>query len=350
MTRARSLALATIAAAGTAWTAQRRADRRAVASDPDHAALGRRLRGRTLPVVAPDGTPLHVEVFGPDDAPTVVLVHGWTCAAHFWTRQIQALRADVRVVAYDLRGHGRSGRAQRDGYSIEAHAGDLDAVLRAAARGDGRPPLVAGHSLGAMALVAWAGGRPPAEVGERLAAAALVNAGVGDLISESMVLRAPTRLAAAEEVVGRAVLSARAPLPGGPSPVSHRAVRYVALSRSASPAQVAFCERLVLECPRDVRAACGGTLSRVDLEEAVAHLDVPTTVIAGAADRLTPPGPSRRLAAALPRVERELVIPRAGHMCPVSDHEAVSAELRRLVADRASERAGAEAHGALARE
>ena len=40
---------------------------------------------------------LHTEVFGRADAPTIVLVHGWTESLRFWTRQIQALSEDFRV-------------------------------------------------------------------------------------------------------------------------------------------------------------------------------------------------------------------------------------------------------------
>ncbi|HEX4110685.1 MAG TPA: alpha/beta fold hydrolase [Solirubrobacteraceae bacterium] len=316
-----------MAAAGAAWAWQGLADRRAIAADPVHDALEREPGGRERPVHALDGTRLHVREFGPPEGSPLVLVHGWTCALRFWTLQIQALASERRVIAYDLRGHGASASAGTDGYSIEAHAGDLDAVLSAVLAPDERA-VVAGHSLGAMTLVAWAGAHAGA-VGERLRAAALINTGVGDLISESFVVRAPTALAAARDAVGRVLLSARAPLPPA-SPISHRAVRYIALSPTASPAQVDFCERMVLACPRDSRAGCGGTLTRLDLREAVASLDVPTTVIAGERDRLTPPAHARGLAAALPNLERELVLAGAGHMTPVTDPELVTAELRRL--------------------
>jgi len=330
--RPHELALAGVGAA--AWTARLIADHRAIRADPAYKLLHTPLKGRPLPVDGADGTPLHALEFGPSDADsTVVLVHGWTCALQIWTCQIQSLVADgVRVVAYDLRGHGRSGRPDesRD-YSIDAHAGDLDAVLHAAMPDGGRA-VVAGHSLGGMTIIAWAGDHPD-EVEERISGAVLVNTGMGDLISQSFILRAPKVLQGARQLAGRVILSATVPLPKGPTPLSFRLVRHIAMSPSASPAQVAFTERIALACKRDVRAACGGTISKLDLYEAIKSLTVPTVIIAGEQDKLTPPGHVRRLADTLPDVVEEILLPKTGHMGPVSNPDAVTEPIMRLVRD-----------------
>ena len=64
---------------------------------------------KTMIVHAPDGTRLHTEVFGPSDGVPIVLAHGITCAVRVWHEQINDLSRDFRVIAYDHRGHGRSG-------------------------------------------------------------------------------------------------------------------------------------------------------------------------------------------------------------------------------------------------
>ena len=87
--------------------------------------------GRTVYVRAGDGTRLHAQVFGPADGYPIVLAHGITCAIRVWAHQIADLTSDYRVIAYDHRGHGRSGVPGRRGYSLNHLASDLDAVLEA---------------------------------------------------------------------------------------------------------------------------------------------------------------------------------------------------------------------------
>jgi pimeloyl-ACP methyl ester carboxylesterase len=182
--------------------------------------------------------------------------------------------------------------------------------------------------------VAWAGAHA-GRVRDRIAAAALVSTGVGDLVSESLVVAGAERFGRPREALTRALLSSRVPLPTSPTPISHRVVRYVALSRSASPAMVAFCERIVLECRRDARADTAQTLSELDLREAVEALDVPTAVLAGECDRLTPPVHARQLAEALPHVVDHVELPGAGHMTPVERGEEVTGLIRALARDHA---------------
>jgi pimeloyl-ACP methyl ester carboxylesterase len=331
----RSSELAITAVAFGAWLGRLAADHRAIHRDPLYELLHKPLGGRASAVTSADGTPLHVMEFGAADAPaTVVLVHGWTCALQIWTPVIRALAGDdIRVVAYDLRGHARSGRPDEADYSIDAHAADLDAVLRATLS-DGQRAVVAGHSLGGMTIVAWAGDHPD-DVPQLLAGAVLVNTGMDGLIAQSAILQMPEKLAKAREIGGRAVLSAAVPLPRGPTPLSYRVVRWIGLTKSASPAQIAFCERIVLACKRDVRALCGGTLSGIDLYESIASLSVPTVIVGGEDDKLTPPSHVRRLADALPHVVEEIVLEDCGHMGPVSHPERVAEPIMRIVHDHA---------------
>jgi len=314
-----------------AWLLRLAADHRAINADSAHEELNAPLRGQALAVSTGDGTPLHVMAFGsPDAAATVVLVHGWTCALSIWTRQIRALAGDdVRVVAYDLRGHGRSARPDPADYSIDAHAEDLDAVLHSVlARG--QRAIVAGHSLGGMTIVRWAG-RHPEAVARLVAGAALVNTAMDGLIAQSPILRSPRHLARARGALLGLALGSALPLPKGPTPLSYRVVRWVALSSTATPAEIAFCERIVLDCSRDVRARCGDTLSALDIRTSIASLDVPTAIIGSEHDRLTAISHVRRLADALPHVTEEIVIPGGGHMSIVTDADVVTGAIRRLI-------------------
>jgi pimeloyl-ACP methyl ester carboxylesterase len=316
------------AAIGAGIALQARRTRVRVLADPAGEALAAPLDGRRIEVAGRDGTRLNVRAFGPEDAPTIVLGHGWTCALRFWTLQIQDLARDHRVIGWDLRGHGDSESPVNRDYTIETLADDLEAVLAGGLR-DGERAVVAGHSLGGMALVAWAGRNPDA-VGKRLAAAALLNTGVGGLMAESLVIRSPARLEYTRDLAMRALLSAAAPMPPIPNPITHEVVRYVALSRNASPAVVEFSERMVLECGPEARTGVGMTLTKLDLYEHVAQLTAPTTVVAGELDRLTPPIHSRRLEDALPDATY-VELPGVGHMAPLESPAEINGILRDLV-------------------
>lgn len=322
------VALGASALAGGTWLAVRQLDRGHIRSDPEYPRLFAPLDGRTVPVTAPDGTALNVQVFGPDGAPTLVLTHGWTCALRFWTYQIQDLTPAFRVVAWDLRGHGGSARAASGDYSIDAFGDDLQAVLEATVP-DGERAVLAGHSMGGMTIVSWAG-RHRAEVECRAGAVALVSTGMGDLMSESLVVRTPERFSNLNERVGTLLLASQAPLPKTPTPLAFRLVRYTALSPAATPAQVAFSERLVLDCPTDVRAACAGTLTHLDLRERIQCVTPPTAVLVGERDKLTPPVHAKRMEETLPAASELVEVPRYGHMLPLEAHEQVTGVLRDL--------------------
>jgi pimeloyl-ACP methyl ester carboxylesterase len=79
----------------------------------------------------------------PGEGGTLLLVHGWTCDSCDWSWQFGAFAGRHRVLAPDLRGHGRSGAG--DGYDLRAFAADLTALLDLLAVG---PVVVVGHSLG----------------------------------------------------------------------------------------------------------------------------------------------------------------------------------------------------------
>ena len=308
---------------------------RRIARDPENEVLETTPQGRPQSVRSADGTRLHVEVFGPEDAETVVLAHGWTEALRFWIYVIRRLeRKGFRVVAYDLRGHGDSGSASGGDYGIPRFGQDLEAVLEACLPPD-RRAVVAGHSLGAMSIASWA---EQHDVERRVKAAALLNTGVGDLIAEHLLLPLPGIAQAINRMIAlRGFLGNKTPLPRFSTPLSYAAVRYIAFGPDASPAQVAFFERMLVTCPPDVRANIGIAMSEMDLHDALPRLTVPTIVIAGADDRLTPPSHARRIAQMLPQLRRVAVLEHAGHMTPLERPDVVTdalAELARLTPER----------------
>ena len=70
----------------------------------------------------------------------------------------------------------------------------------------------------------------------------------------------------------------------------------------------------------------------MDLWEAVAMLTVPTLVLDGVSDRLTPPAHSRRIAKALPQLAELIELPQTGHMAPLERPDDVARALAELAA------------------
>lgn len=96
---------------------------------------------------------------GVADAPkTVMLLHGWTCDSHDWSWQLPALESRYRVIAVDLRGHGRSEVMPPGTYMPDHYVADVEALI--AGRFPGQRPILMGHSMGAQVAARLALKRP----------------------------------------------------------------------------------------------------------------------------------------------------------------------------------------------
>ncbi|MGX1131264.1 pimeloyl-ACP methyl ester carboxylesterase [Streptomyces glaucescens] len=287
---------------------------------------------RELTVVSADGARLHVEVHGPQNAPPVVLIHGWACSTAFWAAQIRALATDHRVIAYDQRGHGRSPASPA--CSTHALADDLEAVL-AATLAPGEKAVLAGHSMGGMTVMAAAG---RARVREHTAAVLLCSTGSSQLVAAATVV--PLRPGRLRTWLTRRVLASRAPL-GPVTPLAKRVLKYGTMGAGSAPHMVEACARVVHACPRAVRYSWARVLDVLDLDHGVRELSAPTAVVVGSHDRLTPPAQARALVAALPRAVGLTELPGLGHMTPVEAPELVTGKIRELVTTYAKVREGA---------
>ena len=327
MRRRNLLAGAALLAGGTAYEFDRRRLLRERDADPDWQELTTPLPGRPAEVVSADGTRLHVEVFGPDDAPTILLVHGWLESIDLWHHQIRDLSRDFRVVAYDLRGHGLSGQPSDGAYNDAVLADDLQAVLDAMLP-PGEVCLAAGHSLGGMTIVSWAG-RYPEAVHFRLAGVALVNTGMSDFVRYATALGEHTGYQV-HRAAHQAFFFTPVPWPRHFDRIAYLFTRRMALGPSASIGAVALSHRMFTRTRHPARGGFGRMFLTLDLMPAVAHLTAPAAVIGGRLDRLLPPSYSERLAAALPDLVEYADLPESGHMSPLEAPERVTMHIGRL--------------------
>ncbi len=288
--------------------------------------------GKTMIVHSADGTRLHTEVFGPAGGYPIVLAHGITCSLRVWHEQINELSGDFRVIAYDHRGHGRSGVPGSKSYSLDHLAADLDAVL-AGTLAPGERALIAGHSMGGIAISAWAD-RFRHRVAERADAVALINTTTGDLLDKIQLLPVPGRFKTARIAAARTMIRSLggAPLVNGTQPGSRRFLQMMAVGAGADPAIVRFLHDLFAATP----AAGRGAWARVLVDEMghdghidLSGLTVPTLVIGSTSDRLLPMCQARKIAEAAPNLV-ELVEMPGGHCALLEHPEEVNNYLRDL--------------------
>ncbi|TQM02279.1 alpha/beta fold hydrolase [Pseudonocardia kunmingensis] len=290
------------------------------------------MTSRTIP--AADGVPLHVEVDGAEDAPvTVVLAHGWTLDHRTWGPVARSLATgDVRVVRPDHRGHGRSAAVDPESMTIDQLADDLAAVVAATAPSG--PLVLAGHSMGGMTLMALAERHP--DVAARAGGVALVATASGGLAERPFGLspRGVGVFRRVEQLLyGTPGWSARETL--GDKRLLAPGMRWLLLGPGAgAEARRITCDA-VAGCRPLTVSGFRPTLEAHERDAALAAFaEIPTIVLVGSRDRLTPVSASRRIADALPSADLT-IFPDAGHMLPLERVSGVASRIAALAAGAA---------------
>ncbi|MGL5911979.1 MAG: alpha/beta fold hydrolase, partial [Phycicoccus sp.] len=297
-------------------------------------------------VDADDGLALHVEIDAPEpDArqrpqlagrpPTVVLVHGFALTAHSWVLQRRALRhSGFRVVAYDQRGHGRSGWADLGSCTVDQLARDLDAVLRATCPSG--PVALVGHSMGGMTVMSWAG-RHPDVVRERVLAVALVSTSPGG--KEVTELGLGTTVGRFVGAFGPVLLT-RLSRHAAPLAALRRAgkgvqdvvVRRWAFDSPVSGDLVDLVAEMIFATPFDVMAAFLPSIDALELDDELdAMHGVEVLVVNGSGDLVTPPSHSEAIVRRIPGAEH-VVVEDAGHLLMLEHPQIVTQQLLMLIA------------------
>jgi pimeloyl-ACP methyl ester carboxylesterase len=333
------LAAAAVGTAAAGVAVGRRAQRRLVGrarSIPDRYAdepFGSlHSDGRT--VTTDDGVRLHVEVEeATDGRPTILFVHGFTLSMDCWHFQRRDLRDLGRLVFYDQRSHGASGRGPKEHSTIDQLARDLLAVLDAVAPTG--PVVVIGHSMGGMTLLALAEQHPEL-FGSRIVGVGLVGTaagafaesilGIPGVVGRSLRPVAPGVIRAANR---RAHLLEQGRRAG--SDIAFLLTRWLSYGGDVPPSLVAFMEQMVTATPVEVMTEFFDTFLSHDKLHALPVLRaVETLIVCGERDRLTPAHNSEAMADALPAAEFVLA-PGAGHMVMLERPALVNDAIRRLV-------------------
>lgn len=273
----------------------------------------------SIDVASHDGGTIHIVSKG--SGVPIVLSHGVTLSVRTWVRQLETLPAHgFRVIAFDHRGHGSS-QVGDTGFSIDNLGDDVCSVVEAL---DLRDALLVGHSMGGIAMQSFLLRHP--EVAAKR---------VKGMVLLSTIARVPLsgpRSAGLRSLIDR--LGELAPdstrLWGSPN-LGFLAAR-LGFGRDARPSHVELVRRMMYECAADTRRESPRSLLGLDLTAQLPEVRIPTLVIGGTADVITPPAESRRIAALIPGARLEMVHG-GGHMLMLERTETVD----RLITDFARE-------------
>jgi pimeloyl-ACP methyl ester carboxylesterase len=255
-----------------------------------------------------DGARIEYDVRG--EGPALLLLHAFPLGLSMWDAQAEALCSTHRVVRFDARGFGGSDpgrgpltmeRIADDGALLLDHLGIEKAV-------------VGGCSMGGYAALAFVRRHP-----QRLAGLVLQDTRAG----------ADT----AEAKANRATLAAKVLGEGASAAVEAFLPKLVGeTTRHERPGVLAgLQERILATAPQGIANALHGLAARADSRETLPTITVPTLVLVGAEDLLTPPSEAATMAAAIPRARLD-VIPGAGHLANLENPAAVNAALRAFLA------------------
>lgn len=216
---------------------------------------------------------------GPEDAPPLVLLHGWLYDGHAtWHRVLPRLAATHRVTAIDMRNHGKSDRI-RDHFDIADAADDVARVLDTL--GFGAVPVV-GYSMGGMTAVELAL-RHPGRVTQLVLAA-----------SAAHPVPYPRGLSVPLFLIGRALSRIdRTLLPR----IAHR---YLTATGVIPGEHSAWLWQILLDRDTDLYYEAGFAILRFDATDRVAKIASPTLCIIPTEDQLIPARQQYATAAAIP--------------------------------------------------
>ncbi|WP_162140689.1 alpha/beta fold hydrolase [Jongsikchunia kroppenstedtii] len=267
------------------------------------------------------GVLLNVREWGPQDADTtVVLSHCWTLSSGHWEDVAELLSlADqtLRVIAYDHRGHGQSCRLAP---TLEELADDLaELIRRRVPRGQA---VLAGHSMGGMTVITLAE-RHSELLRQRVGGVALVATSAGNVL-------APLRHWPGFGLLSRLLLAVmrRTRIPAPPFTLEQHD------GATGWYSALYDMNRLGHQAAQGYPPAIASTASSMldhDRYSVLPTLNgIPTIVMVGTRDFLTPPGHARALADGIDGAQL-VTYPKASHMLPYERRDEVAGNIAELV-------------------
>jgi 3-oxoadipate enol-lactonase len=247
-----------------------------------------------------NGISLYYDDGGKVGSPAILFLHGFPFSSEMWKGQKQMLQnMDLRVVTYDLRGHGQSGVGDGQ-YTIELFVDDLMALLDHLKISK---TILCGFSMGGY-IALRAIDRNPVRF-------------------EALVLCDTMSVADSNEAKLRRAASIKTVKNEGIKPFAEGFLKAVFSPQSFSvrPEIIDGIRKIVMSnSPTGICGALLAMAGRTDTSNALPKIAVPTMILVGALDAVTPPTAAQAMQEKIPGSELH-VIPNAGHMSNLENHE-----------------------------
>ena len=253
---------------------------------------------------------LHFRDDHPEAPRAIVFSNSLGTDFRIWDHVVARLDRDLRVLRYDLRGHGLSDVPPAP-YSIQDHVTDLTALMEA--RGV-RDALVVGLSVGGLIAQGLAAQRP-------------------DLARALILCDTAHRIGSVESWSARIDAVRK----GGIASIADSILeRWFSKSfRERAPVELAGYCNMLTRTPAEGYIGTCAALRDADLTETTRKLKQPTLCLVGAEDGATPPDLVRSLSALIPDASFEIVA-EAGHLPCIERPDIVAARIRAFAKERVS--------------
>jgi pimeloyl-ACP methyl ester carboxylesterase len=282
----------------------------------------------TKRITGPSGAELAVEESGPQDAPRIILTHGWGADRREWSYARRRLEGRFRVISWDLPGLGQSKPIPSGNYALENMAADLRAVVDATGS---QPAILVGHSIGGMlnlTLCKQNGGAP--------------GANVQGIVQLNTTYTNPVRTMEGHELQEKLqkpvyepllhVITAISPVVRGlnwlgyQSGLIHLQTASSSFAGTETREQLDFVSRYYYRSSPAVVAR--GTLGMLhwDASDVLDRITVPVLIVSGDQDTTTLPVASDHMSTKIPRDSRVSVSP-AAHLGAIEQHERYNADI-----------------------
>lgn len=252
-----------------------------------------------------NGTGLFFDDSGGAFKTSIVLIHGFPLSHEMWQHQVEALKSDFRVISYDVRGHGKSevGDGQ---YTLELFVDDLIALLDHLRL---EKVVLCGLSMGGYIALRAIERNP-----ERCCAMVLC-----DTKSDADTNEAKLKRAASIKAIKQS----------GASAYAEEFLKTLFTPRSIESGARVVGEARDLISSNSPTGICGALLAlagRTDTTASLSKIKVPTLILVGEFDKLTPPELSRKMQGLIPNSQLH-VITKAAHMSNLENPEEFNAHL-----------------------